>query len=144
MSEDEARTFLASHRWVFIIGAPRSGTTWLQTMLGQINGLATHVELSLFHRYLPQLWRIWEDESAVNNSRKWSIGQPTLWSEKQFEGWTCRLIAETYQTMLGGKSASIILDKHPGYTFHVELTKRYLPGAHFIHLIRDGRDVARS
>jgi hypothetical protein len=37
-----------------------------------------------------------------------------------------------------------LLDKHPGYSHHVGTIKSFLPKARFIHLIRDGRDVAAS
>ena len=38
----------------------------------------------------------------------------------------------------------MILDKHPGYCYHLPLIERLLPGFKVIHAIRDGREVAVS
>lgn len=144
MTYQESVDFFRKYERAFIIGSPRSGTTWLQTMLGQMSGVVTHVELSLFHRYLSTLWSIWEDEKRVNDSGKWNIGQPTLWSEEKFFEWTSRFLAESYSSLQFSGESKIILDKHPGYTFHVNLIRRYFPNAKFIHVIRDPRSVAKS
>lgn len=44
----------ASAGWVgiFIVGAARSGSTWLQALLGAHPRVATTVELSVFHRFV--------------------------------------------------------------------------------------------
>jgi hypothetical protein len=44
-------------RYVFVVGSPRSGTTWLQLLLAQHPAVATHQETHLFHNYLGPLER---------------------------------------------------------------------------------------
>jgi hypothetical protein len=41
-------------------------------------------------------------------------------------------------------AATHILDKHPYYSQHMPVIDRLLPGSRFIHIIRDGREVAVS
>ena len=44
---------------VLLVGAPRSGTTWLQTMLGAHPSVASPQETDLFRRYLEPLTEAW-------------------------------------------------------------------------------------
>jgi hypothetical protein len=54
-------------------------------------------------------------------------------------------LEQVYRRVLATKpDASVILDKTPAYSNHVEHIERLIPQAKFIHLIRDGRDVTAS
>lgn len=132
-------------QYVFVIGAPRSGTTWLQTLVGAHPDVANTVELTLFHRYLGPWVDAWEEEKKSIESEKWFLGQPMIWSEEEFEQFMLHFLRNSYDKVLEkNPAATHILDKHPGYTFRVDLIKKLLPNARFIHLIRDGRNVASS
>lgn len=132
-------------QFIFVIGAPRSGTTWLQTLLGENTSIATTVELTIFHKYIGPWVDAWESEQASISSQKWYLGQPMIWSEEEFNGFIKDFLQKSYSKVLEKNSgASHILDKHPGYTFQVDLIKKWFPNAKFIHLIRDGRNVANS
>lgn len=125
---------------VFLIGAPRSGTTWLQHMLGSHPQIVTTQETDLFSGYISSLWWWWSFH--VRETRK---GLPAVLTESEFDSLIANLINETYQKIMDLKpSATILLEKDPPYSLHIDLILRHVPKARFIHIIRDGRDVASS
>src|SRR5579859_5410783 len=48
---------------IFLVGCPRSGTTWLQIVLGSHPAIATVRETHLFDRYLADIYGRYEDEA---------------------------------------------------------------------------------
>lgn len=136
---------LASKQFLYIIGSPRSGTTMLQILLGSHPQVATTVELTLFTRYVGPWLATYEDEVANREKLGWRQGLPMLWSAEEndefMRDFLRRAYAKVEQAMPG---RTHLLDKCPGYGLHVHTIKRLLPRARFIHIIRDGRDVACS
>ncbi|MGE0821963.1 MAG: sulfotransferase [Candidatus Binatia bacterium] len=129
---------------VFIIGAPRSGTTWLQAMLGAHPAICTTAELMLFNHYTAQWVDAWNAQVRLHHDGSF-VGLPTLWSEEEFYGFLKEFLDRVYSRVREQKpEAPILLDKHPGYAQYVDHIDRLIPTAKFIHIIRDGRDVASS
>jgi hypothetical protein len=131
---------------VFIVGAPRSGTTWLQAMIGAHPGICTSDELKLFNLFTGP----WEDswqlllrlQQAEGGGAR---GLRAVWSDDEFYQFLTVFLHQVYTRVLATKpGAVVVLDKTPAYANHVEHIKRLIPQAKFIHLIRDGRDVAAS
>ena len=107
--------------------------------------VCTTVELTLFDRYTAPWIKVWEDESANIKQGRWCQGLPFLWSEDEFYGFLREFLGKVYDRVLSNNpGATHILDKHPRYSLYVEDINRLLPNARFIHMIRDGRDVAVS
>jgi hypothetical protein len=130
---------------VFIIGAPRSGTTWLHSILSSHPEIAScHAELTVFSNYINHLVKNYEIESLAKKNGKWEVGLPALWNREEFDNRIHWLINEIYSSLNILPKHKFILDKRPEYSFHVELIHHYLPNAKYIHLIRDGREVAYS
>ncbi|HRD51861.1 MAG TPA: sulfotransferase [Flavobacteriales bacterium] len=132
--------------FIFIIGAPRSGTTWLHRMLEQHPDIATAPrELTLFSRYLAPAYASFRKEKGHMDRGDWQQGLPMLMSEAEFTDGLRAITEAVYQRVLSKKpGASLILDKHPGYTFHLPLIEQLMPGGRYIHLLRDGRETAIS
>lgn len=132
--------------FIFIVGAPRSGTTWLQRMLSAHPSVASvEPELTLFSRYVAT----WEDnyrrEKEAMEAGRWQQGLPVLWDADRFRCHLRQFLEDSYAEVIAIRSeATHVLDKHPNYANHMPLIARYLPQARFIHLVRDGRDVALS
>ena len=133
-------------RFVFIIGAPLSGTTWLQAMIGAHPLVCTSDELKVFDLFTGPWENSWE---LLIQLQKTGGGGPrglrTIWSDDEFYRFLRAFLERLYRRVLAKKpNAAVILDKTPGYSDHVEHIARLIPQARFIHLVRDGRDVAAS
>lgn len=134
-----------NHQHIFIIGSPRSGTTWLQILLGAHAKVATTVELTIFSHYIAPLINGWNIEKDNIDKGRWEQGLPYIWSQNEFNIFLKSFVDKAYEKVLDkNPDATHILDKHPGYSKHVTLIQKFLPNAKFIHIIRDGRDVACS
>jgi sulfotransferase family protein len=135
-------------RVVFVTGAARSGTTWVQNMLGSHDAIATPQESDLFSRYIAPCFREWR-KSIPDDPQAWADrrhnGLPSIITEEEFDEILGDMINLVYRRVAELKpSASIVLDKVPGYGYFGGLILRYLPDARILHLIRDGRDVTMS
>lgn len=129
---------------VFIIGSPRSGSTWLQALLGAHPLVATSVELTVFHHYVAPWLEKWEFEAKLRQNEV-PQGLAFVLGEAWAEQWLARFIEEVYRAVAARKSGCrFLLDKQPAYSPYVRVIDRFLPDSRFVHIIRDGRDVAAS
>lgn len=132
---------------VFLVGAPRSGTSWLQAMLGAHPEVATPAELHLFDMYLKGWHQTWERQAHPTHGHEWRRlrGLASVLTRQDFDVMITQTIDTIHRRVMDAKpSATVLLEKTPDYSLYVEDIVRYVPEARFIHLIRDGRDVAVS
>lgn len=124
---------------VFIVGSPRSGTTWLQILLAQFGEVATGQETRLFSHYLGPLLSRWEE------SRSDETGLHTVVDEEAFVASSRQFAVRVLEAILRSKpGATIAVEKTPGHVFHVRQIERLLPRARFVHIVRDPRAVTSS
>jgi hypothetical protein len=138
---------LFDKQFIFIIGAPRSGTTWLHAMIAEhLNVAATdQIELTFFDSYLDPILKRWNLELHNIENDKWVKGLPYLWDKEEFYEFIKGFFVKYYIKLIEKKPyVSHVLDKNPAYSKKVHLIHDFLPDAKFIHLIRDGRNVAAS
>lgn len=133
---------------LFIIGAPRSGTTFLQNLLGAHPLIATSQETDLFDYFVQPLRSAWQTQLR-DDPEEWQRwrhkGLPAVLGEDAFDDAVGAFIERVHSATLALKpGARLLLEKTPGYGRHGELILRYLPHAKFIHIVRDGRDVVCS
>ena len=126
---------------VFIVGAPRSGTTWLQLLLSQSPAIASCNETHLFSSYLASLFRAWP--AFHKNAR--AIGVHHLMSEAEYFG-AIRTLADSVLTKIvdSKPSAQVVLEKTPAHGRCWQSIIKIYPQARFVHLIRDPRSVVAS
>jgi Sulfotransferase family len=111
------------HRPLFILGAPRSGTSFLGGCIGRIPEISYHFE--------PLLTKV-----AVRCVHDGS------WTQRR-----CAAVFRlSYSTLLlaardGGRRFA---EKNPENSFVVPFLAKVWPDAQFVHIIRDGRDAAVS
>ena len=137
----------------FIVGTGRSGTTMLRMMLDAHPDLAVPPET----HFIPTLARAFEDPSKQLDDFLELVASFHTWrdfgidTERLREALTApgpfhltpalrtffRLYAQRFGKPRWG-------DKTPMYFADMDLVQRVVPEARFIHLIRDGRDVALS
>jgi hypothetical protein len=134
-------------QFVFIIGAPRSGTTWLQAMIAAHPSVCSTIdELKLFDFFTVPLEEGWQYllslEKDTGGGRN---GLAAMWTDREFYEFLSEFVGRVYSQVLAMKpEAAILLDKAPAYSNYVEHINRLIPQAKFLHMIRDGRDVAVS
>ncbi len=152
-------------RPIFIVGAPRSGTTLFQYML------RSHPNISLptgeSHFFIPLLRNAesFGDLSEKQNIRKvleamyqqsadfldtdlhgisFDIDRLTeeFYTEKRTS--IKQIFAGIFEKNAAGENKQRWGDKTPYYVLHMKTILEIFPGAQFIHIIRDGRDCALS
>jgi hypothetical protein len=141
---------------VFIVGSGRSGTTLLMVMM------ASHPDLAVVpeSHFLPRLIREVPErlESPADVERMTAMVGGSEW----FGGWDIDIAdieeaisrdlpmsrSDAIRTMYGCYAAALGKsrwgDKTPAYVYNLSVVAAELPEAKFIHLVRDGRNVALS
>jgi hypothetical protein len=140
---------------IFVLGSPRSGTTLLYDMLLSAGGFAVYLaESNVFNLLMPRFG----DLSMRSNRQKlvgaWLNSKLFRASGLEAEAIRNRLLTECKN---GGDFLSIIMNEicaaqgmqrwaenSPEGMLYLPLIKRLIPSALFVHILRDGRDVAAS
>jgi len=138
-------SLLSEKQYVFVVGSPRSGTTWLQFLIGSHPQVASTFELTMFESYIAA-WRYhWKEEREQGRISKVDRGVAFLWEEAAFEAFLREFLERCYASVMAAKpTADVILDKSPDNAFHIREISHFLPKARFVHILRDGRDVVSS
>jgi Sulfotransferase family len=140
---------------VFVLGSPRSGTTLLYDMLLSAGGFAVYLaESNVFNLLTPRfgdlgvranrkrLLEAWLDSklfraSGLDSSR---IRERVL-QQCRNSGDFLRIVM---QEICAAQGMWRWAENSPEGMLYLELIKRQIPDALFVHILRDGRDVATS
>lgn len=145
---------------VFIIGHGRSGTSILTNLVRKYLGVAFGTESQFFVRYYRRL-ASYGDLAVDGNLERLvgDIGTERFFVRSRKFGVrldVARAVRECEPRTYGGALVSIFRqvaaaqqmtrwgDKTPEYIRHLPLLLELFPRAQFIHIVRDGRDVALS
>ena len=135
---------------LFVLGVRRSGTTLLRVMLDRSSVLAIPDEsyfvlpLAARHRSPVDRTAFVDDLRRIPMLRQWGI-DPARVGERLRDGMTTgQAIAAIFETYAADRAKERWGDKTPMYMQYLPLIERLFPDARFVHLIRDGRDVAAS
>ncbi len=141
-------------RPIFIVGAPRSGTTLLAVLLDRHSQIAIPPETQFFADFLPSLLpssavssREEKIELALSSPRIQDIGLAREQLLNVFSGlsntWPC-LLQAILALYAFGQNKNRVGEKSPKHVAHVPEILEVFPDAKIICLVRDGRDVVRS
>jgi hypothetical protein len=138
------------HNLVFVVGCPRSGTTWVQRLLASHPRVVTGQESFLFSGYLgPALrtWR-WEWRRELNPrtaSGRGGIGVSAYLREEEFLEILRRFADDLVAPALARLGPDqLFVDKSPTHARFIPEIKELFPAARFVNVVRDPRDVAAS
>lgn len=124
---------------LFVVGCPRSGTTWLQLLLGYHPAVSTANETHLFSQFLGPMLESWE--SLEQSDR--DIGLGALFTRREFVE-RLRSLAREALGRIAGDGTRIVVEKTPGHAVWGEEILEVFPEARVVHLVRDPRDVTAS
>jgi hypothetical protein len=108
-------------RMVFVIGSPRSGTTFLGRALGTLRGFVDLGEVASLKGAIPELAAL-PPEAAAARIR--------------------RILTATRRLGLVGSRRAV--EQTPETAFVAQAVALAFPAAAFVHIVRDGRDVVCS
>ncbi|HSY16775.1 MAG TPA: sulfotransferase [Candidatus Acidoferrales bacterium] len=146
MSEpSETNGCLTGGNLLFIVGCPRSGTTWLQRLLATHPKIKTGQESRLFE-YIGSQFQHWrQDLASAGVIGRGGTGLACYMQEDEFVGLQRKYVSSVLGLMLRGLvPGEIFLEKTPSNARYVKEIITLLPAAKIIHLIRDPRDVTAS
>ena len=138
MQTAEAEGSPLRDKLILVIGARRSGTHWVGRIIGAHPAVV----------YLPSETFLFAhlDEFARNfNASMGSARVGSLYAERDALVGGLRSLCDSILTpWLKPGSVERILERTPLHTANLELISELYPDARVVHIIRDGRDVARS
>jgi hypothetical protein len=136
-TNEASATVLAAHGSadpapIFVIGAPRSGTTLVRLILDSHPRISCGEETHFLRDLEAVVGRNWDLVATYGLTRGW-------WIEH------LRGLYETFQAeVLAQNGKARWAEKDPTYTLHLPFIEELFPTAVYIHLLRDGHDVVAS
>lgn len=124
---------MSSTPWIFVVGAPRSGTSLLRRLISSHPALYISPELRIMELLL--IAGVISTHGQLVEPA--SVNQAGLLRGRRF-------VEQLAKHQLAEKGKRRIGDKYPPYALSVPQLDKLFPGAQFIHIIRDGRDVVSS
>ncbi len=142
---------------LFILGAPRSGTTFLASLIG-LTKYGKPFETHFFTKY----YKLLSSYGDLENKENFSCLLKDILKERPVMQWRLDLnMDDFFQSLDGDHSYVNILnslcllrnsklgfnfwgDKTPHYIGDFDIIQKLFPDAKFIYIVRDGRDVALS
>jgi hypothetical protein len=126
---------------VFIVGCPRSGTTWLQRLLASHPAIRTGPESDIFSKYAGRAIRAFR----ADRNRPRLKGLRCYLSEADFLALQRSFVLKALSKVLDPLGPrEIFLEKTPEHALYIGDIHACFPGARFVHLLRDPRDVTAS
>lgn len=133
------------HNLAFIVGCPRSGTTWLQRLLAAHPEVRTGQESDLFDVYLGPQLRAWRRELDPASSGRGGVGLGCYLDDASFRRTLKGYALSLMEPMIGPLAeGQIFVEKTPGHVLWIPEILELFPQARFIHVLRDARDVVAS
>ena len=129
-------------RVLFLVGARRSGTNWLERALTtHPDVVAMPSETYLFSQGIQPLSELFQ--SAAPNS---PMMAKTFMERAELNAALREFMDRVFLSSLEqlGPESKYLLERTPWHAMHLELIAGVYPDARILHLVRDGRAVARS
>lgn len=141
----ENNKFYSGENLVFIIGVPRSGTTYLQKLLSSHPNVFTGQETHIFGSYFGSAIKSWQRHSLPNKTGRVGVGLPCYLKKNQFKDKLRKLIIESLFSVSGKlNDRQIFIEKTPRHALFIPEIQFLFPKSKFIILFRNPLDTCRS
>ncbi|MBN1669741.1 MAG: sulfotransferase [Kiritimatiellae bacterium] len=141
----------------FIVGCPRSGTTLLQVLIDEHPDIAIPPESFVFQRF----GELFDAYGSLADPANLRLLVKDLLADARIWDWGLDVTPDSFCGQLRDPSVAGVLDllfslyargqgktrwgdKTPHHALCLQRIRAVFPAAKFIHLVRDGRDVAES
>jgi hypothetical protein len=128
-------------RMVFVVGARRSGTNWIGRIIGTHPDVASITNESYLFHSLGELERRFQHGSKGS----WQLA--TIYVDRPVLVDALRAFCDTVLSTVLDEAPGQpqrLLERTPDHWRQLRLIGEVYPDAHVVHIVRDGRDVARS
>ena len=141
------------HTGNFIVGAPRSGTTLVQSILAHHPQLYSAPETSFFNRTIPALGIEYRDPRATINAEhlamirsdfEYMTGIPLKLDGAENAGSDVKAVFESVMESFNTHGKQTWVEKTTNHARCMLLIQRFYPEAKFVHIIRDPVDSVGS
>ena len=148
--QHHAVTALRARQLFFVVGVPKSGTTWVQKVLDAHPAVECRGEAHLSSVLLPLL------AGALRDYNRRADGRQRILARIGLDEQTPRFGHDELDFLFGSASALLLSkwmdgstarclgEKTPHSVLDMDRLSRIFPTARFLHVIRDGRDAAVS
>jgi hypothetical protein len=133
----------SGHNMVFIVGCPRSGTTWLQRLLACHPKVRTGQESLIFEINIGPQLRQWR--KGLDLKLRGGVGLGCYFTEDEFHEVLKSFLITLLQPMIQDLGPDeIFVEKTPSHVLFIPEIIELLPKCRIIHMLRDPRDVVAS
>jgi hypothetical protein len=132
---------------VFIVGCPRSGTTWLQKLLASHPKVHTGEESHYFSQYVGPQLRFWNVHKCheIETQKTRAVGPGAYFRDEEFLAIVESFLRALLQPMVDKlERDEIFVEKTPSHALYIAEIKQLLPDCRFINIVRDPRAVVAS
>jgi hypothetical protein len=125
-------------RPIWIVGAPRSGTTLLRSILDAHPSICCPPwETGVFDRLAPMIQGDFEIVRR-EESERWDFDRTALLA------WMKGSVEQLMAAVIASSGKPRWCEKTPAHVYHMDLIAEVFPDSQFIHIIRNGWDVVKS
>jgi hypothetical protein len=141
---------MRGRRLFFVVGMPKSGTTWIEKVLDAHPEVECRGEAHLTNSLLPVLEAALREYNRRADKRRAQFARVGLAQDTpRFDAGDLDYLFGAASALLlakwmGDTTAKCIGEKTPDTLLEMDRLTRIFPTARFIHIIRDGRDAAVS
>ncbi|MBK9391876.1 MAG: sulfotransferase [Bacteroidetes bacterium] len=123
----------------FIVCCPRSGSTWLRLLINSHPEIACENETFIFTQSagIGNIFKAYDLEFGFKGLRRYLTKEDLI----RFSG---KYLEDIFQSFLEKRKKKFIVEKSVDHALCIPFIKSIFPNSKFIHLVRDGRDVAIS
>jgi hypothetical protein len=125
----------------FIVGSPRSGTTWLQMLLLQHPAIVSLQETHVFSEWITPLLATTSRQREAGRN----VGLSATFDNDQIVDVARSIYGAVIDRAIDGHpDAGVFVEKTPGHVRHVRSILELYPDATILHVVRDPRATAAS